>query len=123
MGAWLNRTASNPMPDDIVDDLLGRLLGEAIGRRLPHSRRAKLLWRVFFGLVGTGLAATGAVHFAGRPDLTTNTPLRLTMIAMFGSLACVFLFNVGLGRRWRWPGVMFVVCFILLFVTRIAFGR
>jgi hypothetical protein len=111
------------MLDDIVDDLLGRLFGEAIGRRLPNSRRAQLIWRVFFGLLGTGLALTGAVHFARAPDLTANTALRLSMIAMFGSLAGFCLFNVALGRRWRWPGVIFVLSFVSIFVTRLAFGR
>jgi hypothetical protein len=32
------------------------------------------------------------------------------------------LFNVGMARPWRWPGICFVVSFVLMFVTRIAFG-
>lgn len=107
----------------MLDDLLGGLFGEAVFGRLGRSRRAQLLARVFFGLLGAGLGIAGAVHFARRPDLTSNTPMWLSMIAMFMFMASFSLFNVGLGRAWRWPGTLFVVSFVALFVTRIMFGR
>lgn len=44
------------------------------------------------------------------------------MVAMFAFLAAFFLFNVALGRTWRWPGVLFAFSFVSLFVTRILFG-
>jgi hypothetical protein len=88
----------------MIDDLLGGLFGEAVFGRLSRSRRAELLARLFFGLLGAGLGVAGAVHFARRPDLTGNTPMWLSMIAMFVFLASFSLFNVGLGRTWRWPG-------------------
>ena len=111
------------MIDDIVNDALGRLFGEAIGRRLPASRRAQLLVRIFFGLLGAGLAVAGLARFAVDPRLAANGPLRLSMLAMFASLGSFFLCNVALGRRWRWPAVIFVVSYVSLFVTRIAFGN
>lgn len=45
-----------------------------------------------------------------------------SMIAVFGSLAAFFLFNVALHRPWRWPGLGFVLSFVALFVTRVLFG-
>ena len=106
----------------MLDDFLAELFGRAISRRLPDSERAQLLVRVFFGLLGTVLAVVGAVHFAGRGDLRTNAPVWLSMIALFGFLACFCLFNVSLGRRWRWPGALLIASFLALFVTRIALG-
>lgn len=45
-----------------------------------------------------------------------------SVIAVFGSLAAFFLFNVALHRPWRWPGLGFVLSFVALFVTRVLFG-
>jgi hypothetical protein len=109
--------------NDVLDDLLGELFGEVVLGRLGRSRRAQLLARMFFGLFGAGLGIAGALHFMRRPDLTDNTPMWISMIAVFAFLASFSLFNVGLGRTWRWPGKLFVVSFVALFVTRILFGR
>lgn len=107
----------------MLDDWLGELFGEALFGRLTPSRRTQLLVRLCFGLLGAGLGIAGAVHFARRPDLTSNTPMWGSMIAMFVFLAAFSLFNVGLGRAWRWPGRFFLVSLVALFVTRLAFGR
>jgi hypothetical protein len=107
----------------VLDNLLGELFGEAVFGRLGKSRRVQLLVRVFFGLLGAGLGIVGALHFTRRPNLTNNTPMWISMIAMFVFLASFSLFNVGLGRTWRWPGKLFVVSVVALFVTRILFGR
>ena len=107
----------------MFDDLLGELFGEAVFGRLTPSRRAQLLVRMFFGLLGAGLGIAGAVHFARRPDVTSNTPMWVSMVAMFVFLASFSLFNVGLGRTWRWPGRFFLVSLGALFLTRIVFGR
>ena len=106
----------------MMDDLLAHLFGEALFGRLSPSRRTQLLFRVLFGLVGAGLGVTGAVHFGFKDDLTQNTALRLSMVSLFVFLASFSLFNVALGRKWRWPGVLFVISFLLLFATRIIFG-
>ena len=42
--------------------------------------------------------------------------------ALFVFLACFSLFNVALGRRWRWPGICFALSFAGLFAARILFG-
>lgn len=106
----------------MIDDILADLFGEAVFGRLSRSRRAQLLFRLFFGLLGAGLGVAGAVHFALKTDLTQNFAMRFSMIALFVFLACFSLFNVALGRKWRWPGVLFVFSFASLFATRIIFG-
>lgn len=106
----------------MLDDLLAELFGRAISRRLPDSERAQLVVRVFFGLLVTVLAVVGAVHFAGRTELRTNGPMWLSMIGVFVFWACFCLFNVSLGRKWPWPGVLLIASFVALFVARIAFG-
>ena len=106
----------------MIDDILGELLGEAAFGKLSKSRRAQLLFSLFFGLLGTVLGILGAVHFLRQPDLTQNGPLRVCMGGLFIFLACFSLFNVGLRRKWRWPGILFVVSLVGLFVARILFG-
>ena len=106
----------------MIDDMLAGLFGEVLLGRLSASRRARLLFRLFFGILGAALGAAGAVHFSGRSDLTENGPLRFAVIALFVFLASFSLFNVALGRKWRWPGVMFVVSFVALFVARVVLG-
>ncbi|HEX7087265.1 MAG TPA: hypothetical protein VF198_12945 [Vicinamibacterales bacterium] len=106
----------------MLDDLLEGLLGEAIVRRFPAGRRAELYWRVFFGLLGTGLGLIGAIYTAAN-FATANVPMRLSAVALMLALAAFSLFNVALLRPWRWPGLWFVASFVALLVTRIAFGR
>ena len=69
------------------------------------------------------LGVIGAVFFLRDPPKTTNIPMVASMIAVFLSLACFSLFNIGMARPWRWPGICFVASFVSLFVTRILFGR
>jgi hypothetical protein len=89
---------------------------------LGRSRRAQLLARLFFGILGAFLGFAGAFHFAvGRRELT-NSLMRGSIVALFLFLACFSLFNVALGRRWRWPGVCFALSFVSLFAARILFG-
>lgn len=44
------------------------------------------------------------------------------MIAVFVTLACFCFFNVALMRTWRWPGRLFILSFVTLFVARILLG-
>jgi hypothetical protein len=106
----------------VIDDILAGIFGEVVLGGRGASRRAQLLARLFFGLLGAALGVAGALHFLRQPDLTTNTALRASIVSLFAGLACFFLFNVALARKWRWPGLLFVVSFVSLFVTRIAFG-
>ncbi len=105
----------------MLDDLIGQILGEVAFGRLGRSRRAQLLLRLFFGVLGAGLGTVGAVHFA-RTAGTSNAAMRASVIAMFLALACVALCNVGLGRRWKWPTLLFAGAFVSMFVTRLALG-
>jgi predicted acyltransferase len=106
----------------MIDDLLGELFGEVILGRLGRSRRAQLLARLFFGLLGALLGLAGALHFTvGRRGLT-NPVMQACAIALFLFLACFSLFNVALGRRWRWPGICFALNFAGLFAARILVG-
>ena len=107
----------------MLDDLLVQVFGEAVFRRLPASRRAQLLARMFFGLLGAVLSVIGLVHFVSERDLTTNPALRASLVATMLFFGSFWLFNVAFGRRWRWPALGFVASFVAMFVTRIAFGR
>jgi hypothetical protein len=107
----------------MIDEILVELFGEMVFGRLSRSRRAQLLFRVFFGLLGAGLGVFGAVHFVrGGQDLGGNSAMRASMIAMFVFLASFSLFNIALGRKWQWPGIGFVVSFVALFASRLIFG-
>jgi hypothetical protein len=103
------------------DDLLGHLLGEVAFGRLTRSRRAQLIARLFFGCLGAGLGIAGAIYMARYPQ-TTNAGFHLSTVALFLFMACFWLFNAGLGRRWKWPAVGFALSLMLMFVMRIAFG-
>lgn len=107
----------------MLDDLLLEIFGHTVFDKLTNSRRAKLLFRLAFGVIGCFLATAGAVHFAGRTDLTANTALRVSMVALFVFLGCFSLFNIALARKWRWPGLLFLLSLIAIFATRILFGR
>lgn len=106
----------------MLDDLLGEVLGEAAFGRLSRSRRAQLLFRLFFGLLGAGLGIAGAIWFARTKPVGGNPAMWLSMLAMFVFLACFSLFNIGLARPWKWPGLAFAASFVAMFVTRILFG-
>lgn len=107
----------------MLDDLLAQILGEAVFSRLPASRRAQLIARVFFGLLGAGLATAGCVKFGLDRDLTDNVALQASMCALFFFLGAFCLFNIAIARPWRWPGALFVVSLVMIFVTRIVGGR
>lgn len=106
----------------MIDDMLVELFGQAAFGRLGKSRRAQLLVRPFFGIVGSFLGVAGAVFIARRDDLGTNVAMRTSMIALFVFLSAFSLFNVALGRRWRWPGCLFVLSFVMIIATRLMFG-
>jgi hypothetical protein len=44
------------------------------------------------------------------------------MIALFTFMASFSLFNVALGRRWRWPARLFLLSLVALFASRVLFG-
>jgi hypothetical protein len=106
----------------VIDDLLAGIFGEVALGGVGRSKRAQLVLRLFFGLLGAGLGLAGAASFALRANPSSNAPMHASIIAMFLSLAAFSLFNVALARSWRWPGMAFVGSFIALFATRILFG-
>ena len=105
-----------------MDELLAGLFGQLAFGRLNNSKRVQLILRMFFGFLGFTLASIGCYHFATAPDLTQNVPFRSSTIALFLFLGCFSLFNIALGRQWRWPGRLFILSLIAMFVSRIAFG-
>lgn len=106
----------------MIGELLAGLLGEALSERLGDSRRTQTLFRLGFGLLGSGLSIAGFMHFMLRVDPGRNTPMHASMLLLFAMLACFCLFNIALLRRWRWPGRLFVFALVALFATRFAFG-
>lgn len=106
----------------MIGEILVGIFGEAISSRLNDSRRVQLAIRLLFGLIGTMLGVIGAVYIGTRPGFTANTMLRASMVLVFLALASFSLFNVALARSWRWPGRLFVVSFVALFVFRLVLG-
>jgi len=106
----------------MIDEFLGELFGEAVFGKLSRSRRAQLLFRMFFGLLGMFLGLAGALHFLVARRDPTNPAMKASIIALFWFLACFSLLNIALGRRWRWPAVCFVLSFAALFASRVLFG-
>lgn len=107
----------------MLDDLLGHLVGEVAFGRLSRSRRAQLLFRLFFGLLGAALGLIGANFFLTGPPDTRNIPMYASTIAVFLSLSAFSLFNIGMARPWKWPGVCFVASFVSMILSRLVFGR
>lgn len=106
----------------MLDDILLGLFGEAILGPLTRSRRFRLVARLFFGILGAVLGIVGAVHFWLRKDQSGNLVMRASFVTLLVALALFWFFNVGLLRRWRWPGVLFIVSFICLILSRIVLG-
>lgn len=106
----------------MIDEMLGQLFGHVVFGKLNNSRRAQLLFRFFFGLLGATLGIVGVVHFALRAGFTANGALRVSIILVFLFLAAFSLFNIALGRKWRWPAAFFALSFVAVFLTRILFG-
>jgi len=99
-----------------LDDLF-----EEIDFGLKGSKRGQTIFRIFFGVLGLLLGAAGAWHMlAGGVD--GGLHMRATAAAMFVFLALFFGINVALHKPWRWPGLGFLACLVMLFVVRIAFG-
>ena len=105
----------------MLDDVLAGFFGEALFGRLRQTPRSTLIVRLFFGLIGTGLGLAGAFYLPASVS-SSNGALVAAMRALFVSLAGFFLFNVMLARPWRWPGLSFLCCLVLVFVIRIVFG-
>ncbi len=99
---------------------LGDLL-EDIDLGLKGGKRTTTILRIFFGVLGLLLGAAGAWHMLAG-GVTGGLHLRAAMALMFVFLALFFGINVALHKPWRWPGIGFVICFVGLFVVRIAFG-
>jgi hypothetical protein len=105
----------------VLDELVRGVLEAAFGRFDP-GERGRLLFRLFFGLLGAGLGLAGAWIFLFVQRDIPNAALRGSLVAAFLFLAAFALFNVALGRRWRWPGLGFVIAFVAVFATRILLG-
>ena len=105
----------------MLDDVLAGLLGEAAFGRIRRTHRSQFLGRLFFGLLGTALGLAGAIYVPLNLQ-TSNWGLLASMTALFVSMTGFFLFNVTLAQPWRWPGLCFVVSFVLVFATRITGG-
>jgi hypothetical protein len=101
------------MLDEIFEGILeGITLGEP-------SKRAGNIIRILFGLMGTFLGFAGMVHVMGYD---ASLHFRLAGAVLFFFLACLCCFNIMFLRRWKWPGLMFALSFVGLFVVRILFG-
>ena len=85
------------------------------------GRRAKIVLRLLFGLLGLGLGAAGTWHML-MGDVEGGPHLRTVAASMFAFLALFFALNVALLKPWRWPGLGFCASLVLLFAVRIVLG-
>jgi hypothetical protein len=106
----------------MLDDLLESLIEDLPIGPSNLSKRAQVLFRLFFGMLGAFLGIAGMVKFIVSPPSDGNLGMLIGIVALFFFLACFCVFNVALLRKWRWPGVLFIVSLVMLFVTRIMFG-
>ncbi len=102
------------MIGDIIEDWFSERV------RLPACIQVAL--RLFFGLLGAALALAGIVVFGFQRPWTTNTPMRISFVALLVSMACFCLINVTLNRKSRWPARLFIATFVALILTRFLFG-
>ena len=102
----------------MLDDLLEEFLDAWLTSR-GTSKRTQLVARVFFGLLGVALSVAG-IHQMTSYDAALH--FRVAAMALLASLAFFCAFNVTLLLPWRWPGRLFVVSFVALFVVRIVLG-
>ena len=105
----------------MIDELLAHLFGEALFGRYTPSRRAQLLARLSFGLIGAALGIAGTACMIHRRD-GASPPTRVALAVLFLSIGAFWLLNVGLGRQWRWPGVTVAASLIALIAARFIFG-
>ena len=102
-----------------LDDLLGELFGDS-DLALTRSRRLALVARMILGLAGATLFLAGAYLLPTRPDIGGTPAMRVAMAAAFAGLGASCVFNVMLGRRWKWPWLVAAASFIALFASRLA---
>jgi hypothetical protein len=102
-----------------LDDLLTDLFGDVA---LEHTwaRRLALLARMLIGLVGTLLGLFGAYVMMTSGTVSGTPALRMGMASVLVALACFSVFNVMLGRRWRWPWLCFLATIVGLFALRLS---
>jgi hypothetical protein len=106
----------------MLDDLIESLIEDLPIGPSKLSKRAQVLFRLFFGVLGTFLGIAGMLKFIIDPPEAGNLGMLISIQALFFFLACFCLFNVAFLRKWRWPGLLFVASLVMLFVTRILFG-
>jgi hypothetical protein len=106
----------------MLGEIVAQLIGEAAFGRLGRSQRAHVLFRVFFGLLGTFLGFAGAYHFVVSVE-SSNRIMHASMVALFVFVALFSLLNVACKRPSRWPALGIAVSFVSVFVSRILLGR
>ena len=92
-----------------------------IGNR-SDSGRSQAIIRILIGLMGTMLAAIGAIKALMDGFNGAGLAFRMAGGTMFILLGCFCLFNIALHRTWRWPGRGFWISLAGLFLVRILFG-
>jgi hypothetical protein len=102
----------------VIDDLFEGLL-DALFSGKSTSKRAEVVMRMLFGLMGVALSVVGIYHMMGYD---AGWHFRLAAAAMLFFLACFCAFNITLLLKWRWPGKFFILSLIGLFLVRILFG-
>ncbi len=88
----------------------------------PSSKRGQWIVRVLFGTLGLALSVAGAYKMLVIGVDGASTHFNIASSLIFFALGAFCLFNVILARPWRWPGLAFVLSFVVLFLVRVLFG-
>lgn len=103
----------------MISEILFELFGEAAFGRLSRSRKAQVVCRVFFGLLGMGLSLAAAYHFIARAPAPSLRLMHASIVSLFLFIAAMSLFNIACRRPWRWPTVGAAVSFVVLLASSI----
>jgi hypothetical protein len=106
----------------LIGEILFELFGEAAFGRLSRSRKAQVVARIFFGLLGTGLGLAGAYHFLARAPMPAHRLMHASMVSLFLFIAALSFFNVACKRPWRWPTLGAAVSFVILLAASLFRG-
>lgn len=103
--------------------MLGEILeGAFFSFDVFSGRVSRTIFRSLFGLLGVTLSAIGVHHVLTGGIEGISYHFKFMAALNFACLGSFCLFNVVLLRPYRWPGRLFVLSIVLLFLVRVVYG-